>query len=690
MANDFLVEIGTEELPPKALKTLAQSFHSGICDGLTQKQLSFSGSQWFATPRRLAVVIKNLKEKAPDSSFEIHGPPVTAAKDKNGNWTKAAIGFAKKNACMPEDLKVVETDKGERLAKVGIAKGYSAIDSLEFVVKESLILLPIPKPMRWGANRAEFIRPVHWAVMLYGDQVIPAEILGVPSGNQSRGHRFHADTDLPLTAPADYPSMLEKQGHIVADYARRRQMIQEQVTAEAKKLGGTAVIDEDLLDEVTSLVEWPVALAGAFDKAFLSVPAEALVSSMKEHQKYFHLVGKNGKLLPHFITVANIVSQDPQQVIHGNERVIRPRLADAAFFFETDKQQTLDSRVDKLKSVVFQQKLGTLYDKCQRIQSLAGYIAGQIDADAALAQRAGLLSKADLVSDMVLEFDTMQGIAGSYYAEHDGEPAAVCQALAQQYLPRYAGDALPGDATGIAVALADRLDTLIGIFGINQPPTGSRDPFALRRASLGVLRIIVEKQLPLDLQPLLEKAASLHKALPNTQVVEDVLAYMIERFRAWYEEEQIPVQVFQAVSARRVTAPLDFNQRVKAVYAFHQLPEAEALAAANKRVSNILAKADADISSVVDSNLLQEPAEQQLASEVDTLVSRVQPLFEQGQYTEGLTRLAGLRDAVDNFFEQVMVMTEDEAVRNNRLALLARLQGLFLQVADISLLASAR
>jgi len=690
MVKDFLVEIGTEELPPKALRGLATSFCDEISKALNEKDLSFKTARWFATPRRLSVIVEQLEDRAADKAFEIHGPPMAAAKDKDGNWTKAALGFAAKNNVAPEKLSVAKTDKGERLAVSGTSAGEKAIDCLPAIIHEALKSLPIPKRMRWGAGSDEFVRPVHWSVMLYGDQVVPATILGTQTSNQTRGHRFHCDTTLEIANPGVYEKLLEESGHVIVDFNRRQSMIREQVEAKAKKLGGVAVIDQDLLDEVTGLVEFPVALAGSFEERFLDVPAEALISSMKEHQKYFHVVDGNGKLLPNFITVSNIVSQDPAQVISGNERVIRPRLSDAAFFFETDKKTTLASRVDKLKTIVFQQKLGTLFNKAERVKALAGFIANQLNSNVADAERAALLAKTDLVSDMVSEFDTMQGIAGYYYALNDGESVEVAEAIKEQYLPKFSGDDLPTSHTSCAVALADRLDTLVGIFGIGQPPTGSKDPFALRRASLGILRIIVEKQLPLDLKPLLEKSAGLHKELSTAStVVDDVLAYMIERFRAWYEEDNIPVQVFQAVSAKNISEPLDFDQRVKAVFAFNQLPEAQALAAANKRVSNILAKYDGSIPATLNESLFTESAEKTLAILVKKNQQDVEPLFATGNYTQGLTQLASLRESIDAFFDSVMVMVDDQAVKENRVVLLSQLRDLFLHVADISLLASA-
>jgi glycyl-tRNA synthetase beta chain len=691
MPQDFLVEIGTEELPPAALKNLALAFQDGIVAGLAKREFQFQSTQWFATPRRLAVRVNQLAEQAPDKNIEILGPPVAAAKDKLGNWTKAAEGFASKHGISPEQLSEVDSPKGARLAFKETRAGEKALDCLAGIVSDALAALPIPKRMRWGAHRAEFIRPAHWLLMLFGKDVVNARVFGLSASNQTWGHRFHCNDWLTVKEPAAYESVLEEQGHVIADFDRRQQRIREQVESESKKLNAQVPFDPDLLDEVTALVEWPVALTGSFDNAFLDVPPEALISSMKEHQKYFPVVDRQGALLPHFIFVSNIASRDPVQVIAGNEKVIRPRLSDAAFFFATDQKTRLADRVASLGNIVFQAKLGTLLDKTERVQALAGFIAERIGGDVENARRAAWLAKADLASDMVLEFDKLQGIAGCYYARNDGEPEAVAQAIRDQYLPKFAGDALPSSPTACSLALADRLDTLVGIFGIGQPPTGSKDPFALRRASLSVLRVLVEKELPLDLKELLTQAkANFSQPLPaGDGVVEQVLEYMIERFRAWYEEAAIPVQVFQAVSAKQVTVPLDFDKRVKAVHHFSQLPEAEALAAANKRVSNILAKQAGEIPSQVDSSLLSEAAEKTLAEAVECKREEVMPLFARQEYTRGLETLATLRESVDTFFDKVMVMTDDEALRNNRLALLSQLHALFLQVADISLLSSA-
>jgi glycyl-tRNA synthetase beta chain len=692
MAKDFLVEIGTEELPPKALRSLSESFSEFILGRLEQEGLGYSGAKrLLATPRRLALLVESLEEATPQKEIVSWGPPAKIAFDENGNPAKAAEAFARKNNIDISDLQVENDGKADKLVCRRTEAGSKAADLLPSIVQEALDKLPIPKRMRWGVRRAEFVRPVHWVVMLLGESVIDSSILGIKAGRETRGHRFHCDKSIELASAGDYEQALED-ARVIVSFAQRQEKIRVQVNSIGENLGGKAVIDAGLLDEVTALAEWPVALAGGFENRFLDVPAEALISSMAEHQKYFHVVDKDGKLMPHFITVANIESTDPAQVIQGNERVIRPRLSDAAFFFETDKKTRLAERVKKLKTVVFQAKLGTLYDKSQRAKALAQYIAGEIGSNADNAGRAAELCKADLVSDMVLEFDKMQGIAGTYYALNDGEDPEVANALKDHYLPKFAGDKLPESLTGCAVALADRMDTIIGIFGIGQLPTGSKDPFALRRASLGVLRIIVEKELNLDLRACLEMAQSQHGDLPRADgLVDTVLEYMLERFRAWYEEEGIAAEVFMAVSAKGLSRPQDINARVHAVHRFSQLPEAQALAAANKRVSNILAKLDDETAiGDVDRGLLEEGAETGLAELVASKSAEVEPLFASHQYGEALSRLASLRDAVDAFFDDVMVMVEDEALRNNRLALLKQLRDLFLEVADISLLVPSK
>ena len=690
--QDFLVELGTEELPPKALKKLSDTFTSGIINGLKNVQLAFDDFESFAAPRRLALLVKGLETAQPDQNLERRGPSVTAAFDADGNTTRAAEGFARSNGVTVEQLEQLETPEGAWLVFRAVQKGSRTVKLLPEIVSRSLAGLPIPKRMRWGASRAEFVRPVHWLVMLMGSEVVDCEILGLKSGNKTKGHRFHANHELIINTPADYQQLLLKEGKVVAEFTARRETIKTKVNEVAVANGGVAVIDEDLLDEVASLNEWPVPLSGQFDKEFLEVPAEALISSMKEHQKYFHMVDAEGKLMPCFITVSNIESSDPQQVVEGNEKVIRPRLADARFFFDTDKKTTLEARRKNLKPIIFQQQLGSVFNKTDRIARLAAFIAEQEDGQTDLAKRAGELCKSDLNSEMVLEFPELQGIMGQYYAAFDGEAEEVCVALNEQYMPRFSGDKLPSNLTGCAVSIADKIDTITGIFGIKQPPSGSKDPFALRRATLGVLRIIVEKKLNLDLRDLIDQSIEGYKAqsikLPAGEgLVDTVLEFMLERFRAWYQDENIPAEVFLSVMALKPSRPYDFDQRVKAVHAFSQLAEAEALSVANKRVSNILAKeADVMIPDAVESSLLTEAAEQTLTQALADKKEEVQPFLAQREYSKSMESLAPLKDVVDNFFDEVLVNTDDEAVRMNRYALLKQLRSLFLHVADISLL----
>lgn len=689
--TDFLFELGTEELPPKALKNLSAALHEAIEASLKAEELSFDALTSFAAPRRLAVLVKNLAAETPSKELVVWGPPAAIAFDAEGKPTKAALAFADKNGIDASVLKAESDGKVEKLVARISAQGKKTTSLLEGIVNDALAKLPIAKRMKWGAKREEFVRPAHWLVMLYGNDVVDANVLGLTAGRSTRGHRFHYNQAIELTNASDYGSTLKSTGFVLADRKERRALIAQQVQAEAQKIGGTAVIDEDLLDEVTALVEWPNALTGRFEKRFLAVPPEALIASMKEHQKYFHVVDTNGKLMSNFITVANIASKDPSQIIDGNERVIRPRLSDAAFFFETDKKITLVSLRERLKTIVFQAQLGTIFEKTERVAKLAQHIAAQLKADETSAVRAGELCKSDLVTNMVGEFDNMQGIAGYYYALNDGETPEVAAAMNEQYLPRFAGDQLPATITGAVIALADRLDTISGIFGIGQQPTGSKDPFALRRASIAVLRILVEKNLALDLRELLTFAKNQHKNLTlGDELVEQVLGYMLDRFRAFYEDANIPVEVFQSVAAKQLSQPLDINQRVLAVNEFSKLPQAQALAAANKRVSNILSKQNASNNAVIHSNLLQEDAEKILAKAISAKAELVTPLFDQREYTKALAALADLQQPVDAFFDNVMVMCEDIALQQNRLALLQQLRGLFLEVADISYLVSAK
>ena len=684
--QNFLVEIGTEELPPKALKTLATSFADNVEAELNQAGLTFDKIEWFAAPRRLAVKVLNLATQQPSKEIEKRGPAVSAAFDAEGKPTKAAEGWARGCGITVDQAERITTDKGEWLVHRAKIEGQPTKNLLNDIVANALAKLPIPKPMRWADKTVQFIRPVHTVTMLLGDELIEGEILGVASARTIRGHRFLGEKEFEIQHADQYPQLLREKGSVVADFNERKAEILAKSQAKATALGGVADIEESLLEEVTSLVEYPNVLAAKFEERFLAVPAEALVYTMKGDQKYFPIYDKDGKLLPHFIFVSNINPEDPTAIIEGNEKVVRPRLTDAEFFFKTDLKQKLVDRLPRLETVLFQQQLGTLKDKTDRIEQLAGEIAKQIGADESKAKRAGLLSKCDLMTNMVFEFTDTQGVMGMHYARHDGEDEEVAVALNEQYMPRFAGDELPKSLVSSAVALADKFDTLTGIFGIGQAPKGSADPFALRRAALGALRIIVEKNLPLDLEDLVKKSAALFgDKLTNQNVVADVVDFMLGRFRAWYQDEGIAVDVIQAVLARRPTRPADFDARVRAVSHFRTLDSAEALAAANKRVSNILAKADAAIGEI-NLTTCVEPAEKALAEAVLALRTEVQPLIAKGDYTAVLDKLANLRAPVDSFFDNVMVNAEDPALRQNRLAILNTLQGLFLQVADISVL----
>lgn len=685
--QNFLAEIGTEELPPKALKKLATAFAENVEAELNQAGLSFDKVEWFAAPRRLAVKVLGLATSQPSKEVEKRGPAVSAAFDAEGKPTKAAEGWAKGCGITVEQAERIATDKGEWLVHRAVIEGQPTKNLLVGIISQALAKLPIPKTMRWGDKTEQFVRPVHTVTLLLGDELIEGEILGVASGTTVRGHRFLGEREFQISHADQYPALLKEKGSVVADFNERKALILAKAQEKATALGGVADIEEDLLDEVTSLVEYPNVLAAKFEERFLAVPAEALVYTMKGDQKYFPIYDKEGKLLPHFIFVSNINPEDPSKIIEGNEKVVRPRLTDAEFFFKTDLKQRLEDQLPRLETVLFQQQLGTLRDKTARIEQLAGEIAKQIGADETKAKRAGLLSKCDLMTNMVFEFTDTQGVMGMHYARYDGEDEEVAVALNEQYMPRFAGDELPKSLVASSVALADKFDTLTGIFGIGQAPKGSADPFALRRAALGALRIIVEKNLPLDLSDLVATSAKLFgDKLTNSNVVEEVVDFMLGRFRAWYQDEGIAVDVIQAVLTRRPTRPADFDARVRAVSHFRTLDSAEALAAANKRVSNILAKVEGEISSEIDRTLLVEAEEKALAEQVITLQAELAPLFEKGEYQTALDRLAGLREVVDNFFDKVMVNAEDPKLRQNRQAILNNLRNLFLQVADISLL----
>lgn len=679
--HDFLFELGSEELPPKALKNLGQSLLEGVERGLRDAGLPYGSARFYAAPRRLAVHIKDLAPRQPDRVVSVDGPPVKAAFDAAGQPTPAALGFAKKNG-----VEIGALDRsGEKLRFHREIAGQEATALLPGIVEAALLALPIDKRMRWGASRVEFVRPVHWLLLLLGDQVVPASLLGLTADRISYGHRFHHPAAITLAHAGDYEAAL-RQGWVVADFAARQAIIRDQVTALAAREGGQALMPDELLDEVTALVEFPVPLVCSFEERFLAVPQEALISTMQDNQKYFCLVDANGKLINRFITVANIQSPAPEKIIAGNEKVVRPRLTDAEFFFKQDKKVRLESRNERLRTVVFQAELGTVFEKAERVAALAERIASRIGGSVEHARRAGILSKADLASEIVGEFPVLQGIAGFHYATHDGEAVEVAAALNEQYQPRFAGDELPASKTGQAVAIADKIDTLVGIFGIGQPPTGSRDPFGLRRAAIGLLRTAISKQLPLELPVLIAEAARLLQGrLSNANVETEVFEFLLGRYRAMYEEQGIAPDVIQAVQVCRPPVAADFDQRVKAVQHFRSLPESASLAAANKRVSNILVKeAQGSLTGAVNTALLQEPAESALAEALSGISQQLAPLFESGDYTAALTLLASLRDPVDQFFDNVMVMADDAAVRTNRLNLLWQLRQLFLRIADVS------
>ena len=681
-AQDFLVELGTEELPPKALSTLGDAFLAGIEKGLQAAGLNYSAKRVYAAPRRLAVLISQLDTQQPDRSINVDGPPRQAAFDAEGNPTQAALGFAKKCGV---DLSEID-QSGAKLRFSQHIPGKSTASLLPTIVEDSLNDLPIPKRMRWGARREEFVRPTQWLVMLLGDEVIDCTILAQKSGRESRGHRFHHPENVRISAPTNYQEDLRK-AYVLADFAERRELISKRTAELAMQQEGTAIVPPALLDEVTALVEWPVPLVCSFEERFLEVPQEALITTMQDNQKYFCLLDVDGKLLPRFITVANVESRDPRQIVEGNEKVVRPRLTDAEFFFKQDKKQPLASFNERLQNVVFQAQLGSVYDKAERVSKLAAFIAGKIGGDAERAARAGILSKCDLATEMVGEFPEMQGVAGYYYALNDGEPEDVALALNEQYMPRGAGAELPSTLTGAAVAIADKLDTLVGIFGIGMLPTGSKDPYALRRAALGVLRILIEKQLDLDLTGAVDFAVAQFGAkVKAAGLSEQVQEFIFDRLRARYEDEGIDVATYLSVRALNPGSALDFDQRVQAVQAFRQLPEAAALAAVNKRVSNLLSKAEGAVASSVEPKYFDNANEFSLYSAIQQADHAVQPLAAARQYRESLARLAALREPVDAFFEAVMVNAEDANVRANRYALLSRLRGLFLGVADISLL----
>lgn len=682
--RDLLIEIGTEELPPKALLGLSNAFTTGIIEGLKKAGLSHAGARGFATPRRLAVQVSDLATLQAPQTIERRGPALSACFDAAGQPTPAALGFARSCGVDFDQLERQETGKGACVFYRHSQPGKPAVELVPDIIDAALALLPIPKRMRWADLNVAFVRPVHWVVVLFGDAVVTAQVMGIEAGRLSYGHRFHHPQAIAIATPAEYARRLEE-GRVIADFAARRAVIRSQVETVAQAAGGVAVLDPALLDEVTALVEWPVALLGRFEARFLAVPQEALISTMKANQKYFHVVDGEGRLLPCFITVSNIESRDPAQVVAGNERVIRPRFTDAAFFWDQDRKQSLAARRDSLKSVIYQQKLGTQHEKSLRVATLATLIAAHIGADVAHVQRAAELAKCDLLSQMVGEFPELQGIMGRYLALHDGEHADVAQAIDEQYRPRFAGDAVPATSVGQALALADKLDTLAGIFAIGMKPSGDKDPYGLRRAALGALRIMIERQLPLDLEQLLQRAIATQPAVKaGDALVSALFDYMMERLRAYYADGGIRADEFEAVLATRPRIPYDFEQRIRAVTAFRKLPEADSLTAANKRIRNILKQTDVPPTDTIAAERLLETPERQLHAALIAMSATVGPLLDRGDYRAALERLAGLRQPVDAFFDGVMVLVEDGGLRANRLALLNAVSRLFLRVADLS------
>jgi len=683
--DDLLIEIGTEELPPKALRKLSDAFTQGVVDGLKKSGFEIDDVESFAAPRRLAMLIKSVAVMQPDRAVERKGPNLKAAYDADGNPTKAVMGFARSCGVEVSDLQQQETDKGVWLVFSATEKGKVLSDLLADIVEQSLAKLPIPKRMRWGNKTEEFVRPVHWVILLHGENVIDAEIMGLKTSNMTFGHRFHAKGAIRLNTASEYKQKLLDEGFIIADFEERKQKIRQQVLAAVEKLGGIAVLDESLLDEVTALNEWPIAVAGEFEKSFLEVPSEVLIKTMQDNQKYFAVKDADGDLKNYFITISNIDSKSPDKVKEGNERVIRPRLADAMFFWQQDQKQPLESFNTALEKVVFQAKLGTVADKTKRVAVLSQSLAEQLGANIEYVNRAVVLSKCDLMTDMVGEFASLQGVIGKRYAQLAGEADEVALAIDEQYMPRGASDDTPTTSTGQIISISDKIDTLVGIFSIGQKPTGEKDPYALRRASLGVLRTIIERRLDLDLKQLIAMSAELFAdKVDASKVEQEVFDYIIERLRAYYLDRGILADVFDAVSALAPSRPLDFDKRIKAVTVFRGLAEAESLAAANKRVGNILKKSATKSVSTINESLFTEEAEKNLFDVLNVLSKTVEPLFVSGDYETALSQLSSLRDPVDAFFDSVMVMADDDAVKNNRIALLHTMNQLFMRAADLS------
>jgi len=686
--RSLLIEIGAEELPPRALRRMADALGAELAARLAARGLAHGAVQTFATPRRIAALIADVAEARPDREVERRGPMVAAAFEANGTPTRAAEGFARSCGVPVEHLERAATDKGEQLLFRTTEVGEATLSLLPALAQEAIARIPMPRRMRWSDLDVEFSRPVHWVVLLFGDEPVQTELLAVTTGRTTNGHRFHKPEGIRLDHADDYPTALYGSGRVVADFQARREMVREQVQEAARALGGNAVLDDDLLDETTALVEWPVAVTGEFDAAFLRLPAPVIMAPMMGHQRYFPVLGADGKLLANFIAISNIESKNPDSVREGNERVLRPRLADAAFFYDTDLKRSLEELQAGLAQVVYQERLGTMADKAERVAKLAGIVAiamGLGPEAVKLARRAGQLSKCDLLTGMVGEFPELQGVMGREYAARAGEPEAVAEALGEAYMPRFAGDGIPRTDTGRALAVADKLDTLVGIFGIGQKPSGEKDPFALRRTALGAMRIIIEGELQLNLRKLLDAAVeACAERITGQDVAEEVHGFMLERLRAYFSERGISAEEFAAVEARKPSQPLDFARRIAAVHAFCQMPESASLAAANKRIQNILRQVEHPVPSQVKDELFRENAEWDLAAKLVGLKPRVQSMLKGGDYAGALAALAGLREPVDAFFDEVKVMDDDDAVRENRLALLNDIHGLFIATADIS------
>jgi len=691
--DDFLIEIGTEELPPKALRALMEAFGENLAAGIDDARLAHKDVHAYASPRRLAVLVDNLAHSQEDRSVEQKGPPISVAFDDDGNPKPAATAFATKCGARVDELGRSKTEKGEWLVFNTIEKGRAATELLPDIIERALGALPIPRRMRWGAGEAEFVRPVHWVVLLHGKNVIDATIMGIATGRESRGHRYHSSGPVTIAKPADYLGALEKDGFVIADFERRRDMVREGVEAAAERAGGNIVDGESLYDEVTALVEWPVPIVGAFDEFYLDLPREVVVSTLTGHQRYFPVADNKGRLLPHFVTVANLESKDPEQVIEGNERVIRPRLADAAFFWEADRKTPLASRAEALPEVVYQRGLGSLFDKSERIAQVAAWLAEHLGADADTVTRAATLAKCDLLTGMVGEFPDLQGTMGRYYALADGEPQDVADAIAEHYQPRFAGDDLPASQPGQMLAVAEKLDTLAGIFSIGKKPSGNRDPFGLRRAALGTVRILVERGMDIDLKALIGVAVEQQpkgKGEP-AELGAELYGFIADRLRRYFldRDSGLATETFDAVMSREPSSLVDFDRRLAAVQTFARLEQAESLSAANKRIANILRQAGDPEGLEVKTKKLEHDTEKALHNALTNAREKVAPMLEQRRYAEILNELADLRDPVDRFFDDVMVMVDDETIRNNRLALLGELRALFLDVADISRLSIA-